>query len=155
MEQRYLKYSVKSMESALREIREGHMSCKAAAKAFGVLRTTLRDKLAGRSPEERQMGPNSVLTKAEVTGLVTFCIQLLKCGFPINRDDFFNTVQKIVKEDGRKIPFTDDKPGFYWFQGFMRRNPQRTERFPERLTGGRAVVTEERIRSGLLTVMIM
>ena len=80
MEQRYLKYSVKSMESALRELREGHMSCKAAAKAFGVPRTTLRDKLAGRSPEERQMGPN-----AEETALVTFCIKLLKCGFPINR----------------------------------------------------------------------
>ena len=63
MEQRYLKYSVKSMESALRELREVHMSCKAAAKAFGVPRTTLRDKLAGRSPEERQMGPNSVLPK--------------------------------------------------------------------------------------------
>ena len=73
------------------------MSCKAAAKAFGVPRTTLRDKLAGRSPDERQMGPNSVLTKAEKTALVTFCIKLLNCGFPINCDNLFNTVQKIVK----------------------------------------------------------
>eukprot|EP00731_Ephydatia_muelleri_P003157 Em0001g3157a len=152
MEQRYLKYSAKSMESALLEIREGHMSCKAAAKAFDVPRT-LRDKLAGRSPEERQMGPNSVLTKAEETALATFCQKLLKCGFPINCEDLFNTVQKIVKEDGRKNPFTDDWPGFYWFQGFTRCNPQLTEQLPERLTGGRAVVTEE--GSGLLILTIM
>ena len=33
------------------------------------------------------MGPNPVLTRAEEASLTTFCIKLLKCGFPINRDD--------------------------------------------------------------------
>ena len=78
-----------------------------------VPRTTLRDKLAGRSPEERQMGPNSVLTKAEETTLATFCIKLLKCGFPIIREDLFDIVQNIVREDGRKNPFIDDRPRVY------------------------------------------
>ena len=61
----YVIFNISSILFAvsLRPLREGHMSCKAAAKAFGVPRTTLRDKLAGRSPEERQMGPNSVLPK--------------------------------------------------------------------------------------------
>ena len=65
MDQRYSRYSAKNMELALVEIREGCMTCNAAAKAFGDPRSTLRDKLSGRSPEDRQMGPNPVLTKAE------------------------------------------------------------------------------------------
>ncbi|KAL5467063.1 hypothetical protein EMCRGX_G031235 [Ephydatia muelleri] len=146
MERELLKYSAESMDAALKEVREGRMTCFAASKTFGVPRSTLRDKLSGRSPEGRQMGPNPVLTRAEEASLTTFCIKLLKCGFPINRDDLLDIVQKVVKEDKRKTPFTDDRPGKYWFYGFLQRNPQLTERFPEKLTGGRATVTEAHIR---------
>ena len=146
MERELLKYSAESMDAALKEVREGRMTCYAASKTFGVPRSTLRDKLSGRSPEGRQMGPNPVLTRAEEASLTTFCIKLLKCGFPINHDDLLDIVQKVVKEDKRKTPFTDDRPGKYWFYGFLQRNPQLTERFPEKLTGGRATVTEAHIR---------
>eukprot|EP00731_Ephydatia_muelleri_P023965 Em0016g236a len=111
MERELLKYSAESMDAALKEVREGRMTCFAASKTFSVPRSTLRDKLSGRSPEGRQMGPNPVLTRAEEASLTTFCIKLLKCGFPINRDDLLDIVQKVVKEDKRKTPFTDDRPG--------------------------------------------
>ena len=78
MERQYLKYSIQSMDSALKEIREGHLTCNAASKIYSVPRTTLRDKLTGKSPEERRMGPSPVLTKAEEDSLATFCIKLLK-----------------------------------------------------------------------------
>ena len=67
--QRYLRYSAKNMELALVEIREGRMTCNAAANAVGVPRSTLRDKLSGRSPEDRRMGLNPVLTTAEESSL--------------------------------------------------------------------------------------
>ena len=35
---------------------------------------------------------------------------------------------------------------FNWLHGFMRRNPELTERIPECLTGGRTTVTDEAIR---------
>ena len=72
----------------------------------------MRDKLSGRSPEDKQMGPNPVLTKAEESSLASFCIKLLKCSFPINREDLFDIVQNVVKQEGRKTPFTDGRPGF-------------------------------------------
>ena len=53
------------MDAALKEVRKGHTTCYAASKTFGVPRTTLRDKLTGRSPEGRQMGPNPVLTRVK------------------------------------------------------------------------------------------
>ena len=49
------------MESALKEVREGRMSRNAASKAFSVPRSTLCDKLDGKTPEDRRMGPPSVL----------------------------------------------------------------------------------------------
>ncbi|KAL5493432.1 hypothetical protein EMCRGX_G014613 [Ephydatia muelleri] len=134
------------MVLALKEVRDGHMSRNAASKAFGVPRSTLCDKLDGKTPEDRRMGPPSVLTKAEEAMLANFCIKYLKCGFPINREDLFDIVQRIIQVDGRQTPFTDGRPGYYWFQGFMRRNPALTERSAEILTGGRAAVTEAAIR---------
>ncbi|KAL5499318.1 hypothetical protein EMCRGX_G010708 [Ephydatia muelleri] len=134
------------MELALKEVRDGRMSRNAASKAFGVPRSTLCDKLDGKTPEDRRMGPPSVLTKAEEAMLANFCTKYLKCGFPINREDLFDIVQRIIQVDGRQTPFTDGRPGYYWFQGFMRRNPALTERSAEILTGGRAAVTEAAIR---------
>ena len=111
-----MKYSTESMDSALKEVREGRLTCNAASKTYNVPRTTLRDKVAGKSPEERRMGPSPVLTKAEEDSLATFCIKLLKFGFPINCDDLFNGYYaKGIKDDGRKNSFTEDRPGKYWF----------------------------------------
>ena len=95
------------MELALKEVRDGRMSRNAASKAFGVPRSTLCDKLDGKTPEDRRMGPPSVLTKAEEAMLANFCIKYLKCGFPINREDLFDIVQRIIQVDGRQTPFTD------------------------------------------------
>ena len=119
------------------------MSRHEASKAYGVPRSTLCDKLDGNSPEDRKMGPSTVLTMAEEAMLAAFCIKFLKCGFPINRQDFCDIFAKVVKADKRRNPFKDGRPGFCWFQGFMRRL---TERSAEMLTGGRAVVTEAAIR---------
>ena len=98
------------------------------------------------------MGPNPVLNRAEEALLTTFCIKLLKCGFPLNRDGLLEIVQKVVKEDKRNTPFTDDRPGKYWFYGFLHCNPQLTERFPERLTGGKATVTEAHIHKWFVDI---
>ena len=91
-------------------------------------------------------GSKSSLTKAEESSLASFCIKLLKCSFPINTEDLFDIVQNVIKQEGRKTPFTDGRPGFYWFHGLMRHNPELTERVPECLRGGRASVPEELIR---------
>ena len=71
------------MIAAINEVREGHMSRHAASKAYGVPRSTLCDKLDVKSPEDRKMGPSTVLTKAEKAMVAAFCIKFLKCGFPI------------------------------------------------------------------------
>ena len=46
-----LQYRPEQMAMAMHMVRSGTMSKKAAAKTYGVPRTTLLDKLAGRVPE--------------------------------------------------------------------------------------------------------
>lgn len=58
----------------------------------------------------RKMGPDSVLTKTEETTLKDWCIASAKCGFPLKRDDFLNTVHNIISEDKGTNPFVNNRP---------------------------------------------
>ena len=48
-------------------------------------------------------------------------------GFPINRKDRCDTVQKVVQEDGRINPFINGSARPLVVQEFMRRNPEKKE----------------------------
>ena len=62
-------------------------------------------------------------------------------------NDILNTVQNIVKETKRETPFTNGRPGKYWFKAFQRRNPEISIRKPERVSKARVGVTEGSIRT--------
>lgn len=70
-----------------------------------------------------------------------------KAGFPQKKTDVINTVMKVVKDDGRKTPFRDGRPGETWFKAFMRRHPQISNRIAETVNKTRAGVTEENLRN--------
>jgi hypothetical protein len=50
-------------------------------------------------------------------------LNMSKCGFPLNKQELLDTVQKIVKEHGTKNPFKDDRPGQTWYVNFLKRHP--------------------------------
>lgn len=52
-----------------------------------------------------------------------------------------------INAEGRKTPFKDNKPGYYWYQGFMERHKNKVrERKAMVLGEQRAQVTEAKIR---------
>lgn len=63
------KYSEEQMERALRAVELG-MPKKTAAKRFGVPRSTIADKIFGRTPRGRKIGANPVLKKKEEEKIV-------------------------------------------------------------------------------------
>jgi len=73
--------------------------------------------------------------------------EVTKCGLPRKMHDLLNTVQKIIKDDQRPNPFKDDRPGRSWYTGFLKRHPKLTEKLPEGISKGRAIVTEQLIRA--------
>ena len=142
-----LQYSVGAMEAALEAVRSGASSQRAACKEFGVPRGTLQDKLAGRVPEGRRMGPNTILIQDEEQSLETWIKQVAKRGFPRKKIDLINTVQKIIDEDGRPNPFRNNRPGETWYRQFLKRHPNIAVRTAESVNKARGSVTEERIRN--------
>ena len=63
-------YNHEAMQNALDAVEKGGMSKRKASKCFGVPRTTLSDKLSGRTPRERKMGHSPILTEQEEHDLV-------------------------------------------------------------------------------------
>ena len=140
-----LKYAAENMEKALEAVRSGRFSQRAASKEFSVPRATLQDKLTGRVPEGRRMGPETILSKEEDV-LEAWIIEVCKLGFPRKKEDLLNTVQKMMKAENRPNPFKDDRPGETWYRRYMDRHPAIRVRTPESVNKGRASTTEQGIR---------
>ena len=97
---------------AIHMVCSGAMSKNAAAKAYGVPRTTLLDKLADRVPETSiPPGRHTVLTKAEADTLVRYCLLLAEIGYPLTKVEFLGEVKLVLDIDGRTMPFKDNRLG--------------------------------------------
>lgn len=139
-------YPPEAMAQALQAVREGMKTTRQAARDFNVPFSTLQAKVKGKHPEGRRMGPKTVLTDEEEDILVRYIVAKAKKGFPLHKRNLVDTVQKIVTEDQRQTPFTNNKPGNSWVAGFFKRHNEITQRHSEVINRGRAKVTEEKIR---------
>ncbi|XP_053392934.1 uncharacterized protein LOC128555225 [Mercenaria mercenaria] len=136
-----LKYSPSKMKQAIASVKSGTLSRRKAAELYGIPKTTLLDKLSGRSPEERvRPGPATVLTEAEENVLCDYIKLMASIGYPVTRDELLTEVKKVIDLDGRNTPFRNNKPGKDWFYAFRRRHPDLSERSAMCLGHHRAVV---------------
>lgn len=125
-------YSEEQMLAALEDVRKG-MAVSTASKIYNVPRSTLSDKYHGRSPVERKMGPESVLSNEDEKLLIQWIFDVAKYGFP-------------VKELKKSTSFTNGRPGRGWYDAFRRQHPELSRRVPQNLTKCRASITENIIR---------
>lgn len=141
-----LKYSVENMLKAIEAVNNGS-SIKRAAKSFNVPRTTLSDKVRGKTPIDRKMGPQSILSPAEENILEDWILHLASRRFPVTRDQLLDSVQALIKKLGKPNPFTNNRPGRHWYDAFLKRHPNISQRTAQNLTSSRSAVTEKNIRA--------
>lgn len=142
------RYEETALQNALQAVRSKQLSIRKASAQYGVPRSTLQDKITGKTVDAyRKMGPDTILNTREEQELVQWMIDLNKCGFPRKPDDLLNTVHKIIRDNERKNPFNQNRPGKTWYSLFMKRHPILSIREPEGISKGRGVVTEESIRN--------
>ncbi|XP_063217115.1 uncharacterized protein LOC134527954 [Bacillus rossius redtenbacheri] len=142
----FFKYSEENLKAAIDAVQSGNSSIRKAAKDYGVPFSTLNNKVKGKVPLQRKMGPSSILSEAEENLLVCWIHAYAKKGFPIKRITLFETVRDIVLSDQRPTPFKDGQPGIKWFKSFLKRHPTLSERYAESINTARATVTEESLR---------
>ena len=99
-----------------------------ASSIYGVLRSTIHNKLTNIHPVDATKGPASVLSPDEEELLVKWIFHSADKGFPVTKDQLFDSVKLLIKELKRDNPFTNNRPGRHWYDGFCRRHPELAQR---------------------------
>lgn len=148
------------MASAIEMMRSGQLPRPKAAAMYSVPKSTLCDKLNGRTPEDHvRPAPQTVLTTSEENVLVDYCKLTVTIGYPINQQEMLKGVKRVLDLDGRNTHFKDNLPcndRFYILYFFKRRHPEFTERLAMGLGHQSASITDALIEgwhSGLRTIL--
>ncbi|XP_041475657.1 uncharacterized protein LOC121424124 [Lytechinus variegatus] len=121
---RRVRYSQEDMELAIRTVKEKEMTLRAAAKKFNVPRSTLHDKVLGRTPVQCNTGRAPFLTAAEETLLSNWVLQTSRIGQCPSEKDIIQVVKEIIDDDGRETPFKNNQPDEKLFNLFLKRHPE-------------------------------
>ena len=98
---RYKTYNQEHLEMAVEKIQLGEISVQEASRTYEIPKTTLLDKVHGRSPLQARQGPSPILTDKEESELVTWFIQMSKIGYGRSKQELALMVKKILDDDGR------------------------------------------------------
>lgn len=139
------------MQKAVEEVKKGK-SMRSASCAYKVPYATLQSRVRGTYSLDVKPGPDSIMSNKEEKQLVDWIFNLSKCGFPITKEHLLDTVQRIVVKAKRSTPFTNGRPGRHWYESFLKRHPELSERMSQNLTNRRASVTEEALRSWYIQI---
>ena len=141
-----LQYRPEQMMLVIQMVKNGQIRRKAIAKAYGIPKTTLLDKLSGRVPETTtKHGPKTILTEAEENVFAKHAKLIAKIGYPLNRQGFSAEVKDILDRDRRRTPFKNNLPQKDWFSGFCKRHPDVSIRTPMSFGHERAIVNTDMI----------
>lgn len=121
MQLKYRTYSPTKLEAAVNMVENGSMSKRKASLIYGVPRSTLIDKLSGRTELGVNPGRKTVLSSAEEATLVEYCKLMASTGYPLRRHELLSEVKKVLDHDGRTTPFKNNL-------GFCKRHPDITQR---------------------------
>ena len=144
------KHDRSNIIKAIGDIRGG-VSLREAAKVYGIPRSTLNDKLRGKTPIETTQGPSPILTTEEEDMLVEWAKTMNAIGYGRTKNDVLDKVQEIIQssEPHRKNPFKGGRPGKDWWKGFLRRHPRLSLRSPRQLEKTATAWTHKNWTAGL------
>uniref|UniRef100_A0A1B0CYG9 Uncharacterized protein n=1 Tax=Phlebotomus papatasi TaxID=29031 RepID=A0A1B0CYG9_PHLPP len=141
----YRKYDRTGLEKALAAVRNGTHSIRGASKAFHVPKTTLIDKLSGKSPEKRWNGGHTLLAQDEEEVIVKWIIESANNGQPVTKDHLLESVEMLCRATNKPTGHDSYRPGRKWYRSFLRRHPRISVRISQNLSHTRATVTKEDI----------
>ncbi|CAG2184999.1 unnamed protein product [Mytilus edulis] len=143
---KYRNYALEDIKNAVQMVESKAMSIRSASRQYNVPKTTIIDKLNGRSSLQARSGPSPVLFDSEEEMLVHWVIDMAKIGYGQTRQQLLYTVKTILDHDGKKTPFKDNLPGKDWLYAFMKRHPEISTRTPQKLGKERAVISWQKIK---------
>jgi transposase-like protein len=116
------KYKKEDMDEAVRLVMEEGYSVAAAARAAGVPRMTLNDRVrSGQASKEPLIGRPQELSKAVEEAIVKCLCLCAEFQYPMRKCDLQQLVQAYVLENNVETRWVDGKPGKHWIRNFRKR----------------------------------
>lgn len=138
------KYDAGVVNHAADLVKSGTLSLSKAAKTYQIPKTTLHDRVHGKY-ETDHIGVKTVLTTEEEQRIAAWALHMSKIGYGRNRAELTGVVKSILDADGRKTPFTDNRPGRQWLRKFFERHPELTIRTTIQFGKERAIISREKV----------
>lgn len=139
------RYTQEQVELAVQSVKQGGSSINNASRVYSVPRATLFDKLNNRTKVRCPQGRPTVLKEAEEKVLAEWVINMARIGYGRTKQELCFVVKKILEDDNRPNPFTDNLPGRHWIEGFLKRHENISLRTGEALGKERAYVTSQKL----------
>lgn len=140
------KYSNDQLLKAIEAVKNG-LTQFAAAKMYGVPRSTLHNKISGKSLVGKKSGPGTVLSTKEEQCIEKWVICLAERGFPVVKRQLLRSIQLYLNTNKRNTPFANNYPGRKWYKNFLKRHPIIAKRLSQNLIKSRAAVTENQLKT--------
>ena len=123
------KWSNEAMKNAVdyyfAEIDRGNTpSLRGISKEFRVPKTTLYEKVTGRTPIDAKSGPKPTVPFKDEMKIFDYIKASAQIGFSKSRQQIFDLVANYVKKAGIRNRFKDGRPGKDWWEKFVARWPQ-------------------------------
>ena len=126
-----------SMENAVKEVEMGE-SIRRAAEMYGIPRSTLHNRVTGKTGFDAKPGPDPYLNLEEEKELASFLIQSAKIGYPHTKNQVLAMVQRIFVSKGKDdLTVTNG-----WWERFCQRHPNISLRTAAPLSFSRAKATD-------------
>jgi transposase-like protein len=116
------KYKMEDMDEAVRLVMEEGYSVAAAARAAGVPRMILNDRVrSGQASKEPLIGRPQVLRKTVEEAIVKCLCLCAEFQYPMRKCDLQQLVQAYILENNVETRWADRKPGKHWIRKFRKR----------------------------------
>ena len=137
-------WTEESMAAAVATVKEGK-GLRETSRLYNVPLETLRRRVTGAVELGCRPGPPTVLNESEEEQLSQYLVQMADVGFGLTREDIMRLAFNIAEKSGRKHPFSGNKAGRGWFEGFKARHPKLTLRTPQPLSYCRALCSNQEV----------
>ncbi|XP_076303005.1 uncharacterized protein LOC143221405 [Lasioglossum baleicum] len=139
-----LNYTPESIKNAIKALDTG-ISLRKAASAYGVPVATLARRKNNPEVVKMKTGPATVLTETEELEIVNWILYRAERGYPVNKTELLDCVQKYIQSLKKETPFIENRPGRHWYEGFRKRHQNLTIRSVQHLSLSRAAVTSQNL----------
>ncbi len=133
----YRNWSEDSMRRAYIAVMEKQMSIRQAAETFSVPKSTLCDRVSGKTKFGSHSGPERYLSDEEEDQLVRFILGASSMGYARTKKEVLAIVDTVLATKGIFVTVSNG-----WFESFKVRHPCLSLRSAEKLSYARFVATD-------------